>query len=199
MTTNDVKLSVVKAPELDPFDPAALRIDQSFLDAPGAKKLLRTVPVGKPKRQDFVRVHPSSEYCLSPMAIIKLEEDREYYLVTPDIAADLPGEIALVTLYTAINRQGIVRLWPVKLPAPDGKVMDWHRTEGEAAELAKTRWVRIVANMQLGSNDIFEANGSLTDPVWPNHTFRELLQVAFSTRMVNSHDHPVIGRLMGEV
>jgi hypothetical protein len=199
MTTNDAILSVVKTSAPDPFDPAALRIDQSFLDAPGAKKLLRTVPVGKPKRQDFIRVHPSPEYCLSPMAVIKLEEDRETYLVTPAVAADLPGEIALVTLFTCINRQGIIRLWPVKLPSPDGKQMDWHRTEAEAAELAKDRWVRIVANMQLGSNDIYEASGDLSDPVWPNHSFKELLQVAFTNRMVNSHDHPVIARLMGEL
>ena len=44
----------------NPFDPAALRLDQSFADTVGVKKHLVTVPVRKPNRQDFVRVHSRS-------------------------------------------------------------------------------------------------------------------------------------------
>jgi hypothetical protein len=43
----------------DPFDPAALRLDQSFTEGPAVKKLLTTIPVRKPGAQDFVRVHES--------------------------------------------------------------------------------------------------------------------------------------------
>ena len=32
----------------DPFDPAALRLDQSFSEGPAVKKLLTTIPVRKP-------------------------------------------------------------------------------------------------------------------------------------------------------
>jgi predicted DNA-binding transcriptional regulator AlpA len=39
----------------NPFDPAALRLDQSYADTVAVKKLLTTVPVRKPNRQDFVR------------------------------------------------------------------------------------------------------------------------------------------------
>ena len=42
-------------PAPNPFDPAALRLDQSYADTVGVKKLLTTVPVRKPNRQDFVR------------------------------------------------------------------------------------------------------------------------------------------------
>jgi hypothetical protein len=46
-------------PTPSPFDNlAALRLDQSYADTVGVKKLLTTVPVRKPNRQDFVRVHP---------------------------------------------------------------------------------------------------------------------------------------------
>ena len=75
----------------NPFDPAALRLDQSFADTVGVKKHLMTVPVRKPNRQDFVRVHPDPEYRLTPAAIIEVKEDREVYLVTPNMAQDLPG------------------------------------------------------------------------------------------------------------
>ena len=66
--------------------------------------------------------------------MIVLREDRdETYLLLPDIARELPGEFLPVVLYTAINRQGVIRLWPVRLPAPDGRVNEWHRSAAEAA------------------------------------------------------------------
>ena len=64
------------------------------------KKLLTTVPVRKPNRQDFVRVHPDPAFRLTPAAIIEVKEDREVYLVTPDMAQLLPGEFSVATLYT---------------------------------------------------------------------------------------------------
>ena len=93
------------------------------------------MPVRKPSRQDFVRVHPDPAYRLSPAAIIELKEDREVYLVTPLWRMELPGEFATATLFTTINRQGVLHLWPVKLPGPDGKYNAWHRSAAEAAEL----------------------------------------------------------------
>jgi hypothetical protein len=54
-------------------DLTALKLDQSFADTVGVKKILTTVPVNKPNRQDFVRVHPALEYRLSPTAIIELK------------------------------------------------------------------------------------------------------------------------------
>ena len=58
---------------LNPFDPASLRLDQTFTDGTAVKKLLTTIPVRKPNRQDFVRVHPDADYRLSPAAIIELK------------------------------------------------------------------------------------------------------------------------------
>ena len=43
---------------LDPFDPANLRLSQSFTETVGVKKLLTTVPVRKPSPQDFVQGSP---------------------------------------------------------------------------------------------------------------------------------------------
>src|SRR5690348_3380385 len=102
----------------DPFaDLASLRLSQDF-DAAAAKKLLTTVPVRKPNRQDFVRVHPDPAFRLTPAAIIELKEDREVYLLTPGMVQELPGEYSAAALYTTINRQGVLHLWPVKLPGP---------------------------------------------------------------------------------
>src|SRR5690349_10813826 len=104
-------------PNAKPFDDLmSLRLDQSYADTVGVKKLLTTVPVRKPHRQEFVRVHPDSAYRLTPAAIIEVREDRETYLVTPEMAPGLLGEFATATLFLTVNRQGQVQLWPVKLP-----------------------------------------------------------------------------------
>jgi hypothetical protein len=181
----------------NPFDPASLRLDQSFADTVGVKKLLTTVPVRKPNKQEFVRVHRDPSYRLTPAAIIELREDSEVYLVRPDMAQELPGEYSLATLYTATSRQGTLFLWPVKLPGPDGKLMDWHRSAGEAAELAKQKWLRVRANKSLGAYEISEAFGKLPEPTWPELPFEEILEIAFRDRLVDRPDHPLIKRLRG--
>jgi hypothetical protein len=180
----------------DPFDLTKLRLDQSFTESSGVKKLLTTVPVRKPNPQDFVRVHPDPAY-RAALAVIELKEDREIYLLTPAIARELPGEFSMVMLYTAINRQGVLFLWPVRLPTPDGRVMEWHRSAMDAADMAMRRWVRIKANMSLGAYEIVEA-ATKAEPEFPAVSFQELLRIAFRDRLVGCLDHAIIKRLRGE-
>jgi hypothetical protein len=184
----------------NPFgDLSALRLDQSYADTVGVKKLLTTVPVRKPNRQDFVRVHPDPGYRLTPAAIIEVKEDREVYLVMPSMAQALTGEFATVTLLTTINRQGTLHLWPGKLPDPQGRQNEWHRSAAEGAERAMKKWVRVTASMSLGAYEIFEAGGDLPDPVWPDFSFQEILKIAFRERLVDRPDHPLVQRLQGIV
>ena len=190
-------MSDLKVVAPDPFDPEALRLDQSFVESSGVKKLLTTVPVRKPNNQDFVRVHEGEAYRLTS-AIIELKDDREVYLVLPLVAHQLPGEVSPVTLYTGINRQGVVFLWPVKLPSSDGRQNEWHRSAREAAERAMIRWLRIKADMALGAYAMYEASSTIPEPIWPDYTFKQLLQIGFRDRLVDSVDHPVIKRLRGE-
>ena len=182
----------------DPFDPAALRLDQDFAATVGVKKLLTRVPVRKPSRQEFVRVHSDPDRRLTT-TILELKEDREIYLVAPDLRAELFGEIAPVTLYQTINRQGIISLWPCRLPGPDGKTNPWHQSALEAAEHATQRWTRVAANMGLGAYEIFEAVGDLPEPEWPDLGFSDLLKITFKDAYIDRLDHPVVQRLRGAV
>jgi len=174
-----------------------LRLSQEFLETAGAKKLLTTVPVRKPRKQDFIRVHAEAGF-RGAFAIIELVDDRESYLVTPDIAAASPTEVVMTTIYAAINRQRVVFLWPVRLPLSDGRVLEWHRSAQEAAERAMTHWVRVTANMALGAYEITEAPGKVPDPEWPDYSFDDLLRIGFRDRIINNHNHPVLKRLRGE-
>jgi hypothetical protein len=180
----------------DPFDLANLRLSQSFVETAGVKKLLKTVPVHKPNPQDFVRVHPSPEY-RDNFPIIELKDEREEYVITTQLVPELVGEFVTKTLFTAINRQSVVFLWPVRLPTSDGKQMEWWRSMREAAELAMQQWLRIKANMSLGAYEMFVAESAMSAPVWPEATYQDLIRLAFRDRLITSVDHPVIKRLRG--
>jgi hypothetical protein len=182
----------------DEWNVDALRLDQSFLEGTaGVKKLLTTVPVRKPNPHDFNRVHPDPAYRAN-LAVIKLRDERdETYLLTPSIARALPGEFGMATVFTAINRQGVLFLWPVMLPQPDGRPNEWNRSAAEAAEMAMTKWIRVKANMSLGAYEIYEAQSLIADPKWPDQPFQELLRIGFRDRLVNNLDHPLVKRLHG--
>jgi hypothetical protein len=183
---------------LDPFHPDNLRLPQSFAEAAGVKKLLTTIPVRKPSRQDFVRVNPDPDYRLSPAGLIEMKEDGEVYLVAPSLLPDLPGEFVGASLYLGINRQNVLFVWPVRLPGVDGRILEWHRSAAEAAEHAMTKWVRVAANKALGAYELFEASGNIPDPVWPSQPFNELLKIAFKNYLISDLDHAVLRRLRGE-
>src|SRR5262249_15999963 len=118
--------------QFDPFDPASLRLDQTFTDGTAVRKLLTKVPARKPARQDFAKVVPAPDYGLWPIGLIEMKDEREHYLVTPAIAPDLVGEMAVFSIFTAINRQAVVHLWPVRIAGADGKLMTWHRSAADA-------------------------------------------------------------------
>ena len=182
----------------NPFDPSRLRLSQNFAESVGVKKALLTVPVRKPGRQDFVRVHPDESFRLET-AVLELKEDRETYLVDPNIWHELPGEIVPKVLCTTINRQGVLTLWPIRLPGEDGRHDEWNRSALEAAEMAQKRWIRVAANMGLGAYEVYEAVGNIPEPEWPEIDFQEILRIGFRDRFITSLDHPVVLRLRGEV
>jgi hypothetical protein len=115
--------------------------------------------------------------------------------VRPEIAPELVGETVSKTIFTGITSLGVVFLWPVGLPSPDGKSNEWWRSAREAAELAVARWIRMKPDMSLGAYQLYEAEGRIPDPEWPDLPFQELLRIGFKDRMVDRVDHPVILRL----
>ena len=135
---------------VDPFDLSRLRLSQDFASKLAVKKELVAVPVSKRHRQEWFRVHsdPAMRFTTS---LLEWKEDGQYYLVDPIVAAELSGEVFLAELFVTINKNGDLNLWPVRLPGDDGKWHEAHRTSFEAAQLANTKWVRMVWNKPLGT------------------------------------------------
>jgi hypothetical protein len=181
----------------DPFaDLASLRLSQDFAAELGVERPLLRVPVRRPNRQDFIRTHFDPQFRLDT-AVLEMEADNETFLVHPACRAELFAELVPVRLYTVISRAGTVFLWPVRLPQPDGRSNAWWDSAHEAAAMAQTRWLRIIADRDLGAYQILRAAATLDDPVWPDVSFAELVRLAFRDRLINSPDHPALRKLQG--
>ena len=200
-TPTEATLAVAApAPAPDPFDPASLRISPDFATNAGVRRHLLNIPIRKPTKESFVRTHPDPAYSLETLILELKDSDREMYLVAPHLRADLASEptVGPRRLITSVDRQGNAFLWPIRVPAPDGRVDTWNQSALEAAAMARESWVRVTANMTLGAYDVATSTGIVVEPEFPALRFAEILRLAFKDRRIDSLDHPVLRRLRGE-
>ena len=184
----------------DPYDPQSLCINaMTDIDV---EAVLTAVPVRKPKRTEFFRVHPGDDYTVPSMYLMERDtgSDTESYLVTPEVQHLVTTELRQVRLFTVINKRGTVFLWPVKLPSDDNdRIRRIADTALQCAEQAKTLWVKMHWERDLGGYAMQRAKGDLGEPQWPDKPLRDLLELAFRYNLVDRPDHPVIRELVGEI
>lgn len=189
-------------PSVDPFDPAQLRVGALAADIE-VEKVLTAVPVRKPARTEFFRVHPDPDYTVDVLLLERTSNsgmDRDSYLVTPEVQHLVSSELRTARLFTAIDKYGNVFLWSVKLPSTDNDRI--HRiadTALQCADQARTLWVKMAWNGRLGGYEMSRAKGDLGDPQWPGRSFRDLIEIAFRNFLVDRPDHEVIRELAGEL
>jgi hypothetical protein len=173
----------------------AIRIDPASSADPSVVRITPHIPIRKPSKESFIRVHP--EYSLDT-TVLELKEDQSIQLVNPALRPALAAESCVVVrrLVLGITRQGTPFIWPLRLPA-EGKRDLWAMSALDAAEAAKSQWVRVRANLSLGG---FEYDVARLDwePVWPAEPFNELLRKAFKGAHIESLDHPTLKMLRGE-
>jgi hypothetical protein len=143
-------------------------------------------------------VRNDTAYHLQTAALVYKEDREELFLVDPSLWSELAGEIRPIALFTTINRQGILTLWPVKLPGADGRIDSWNASAMDAASRARKQWVRVAANMSLGGYELYEATGELSPPKWPDLSMREILSIAFKDNFIRDINHIVLKKLRGE-
>ena len=176
-----------------------LRLGQNFADLVGVKKELLVVPVRKPDRQWFIRVHPEPEWSFTTATLtVKQERGSETYIVDRSLWEFLPGELRPTLLVVGISRQNAVFVWPLRLPGADRRSDAWAQSALAAADTAKTRWVRVAANMETGMYDAISGSAE-PEPEWPTVGFQRVIELAFRERFIRSAEHPEVRKLRGEI
>jgi hypothetical protein len=179
--------------------------DMSFANIGDTKEIQIKIPLSKPSKERFCRVHPAEEYSINlPLVEIKEDPDlRGLYMVCLDAGQDLrdfllaqPGIVKNKRLVFATYSNDKHFIWPLNLS--DGHVENnWNITAMEGAMLAKKEWVRMLADLSSGLYRIHKPTGSLHDPEWPEEPFTHWLDLAFKGRIIRDLNHPVIRFLMG--
>ena len=180
----------------DPFDFDQFRLPQNFAGMMSVMKEILTIPVGRPDKQDFVRVCPKPFY---EGYLLELRSGKEIYLVSPNLHGSLERELVAKKLYKEITRQGDLFLWPVRLPDINGKLDTWNTSAHQAAAIAQNTWVRVVSNQAISSYHTLEPMMHFPDPQWPNITDEKVMSIAFKDRLIKTLDHPAVKKLRGEL
>jgi len=183
----------------DPFDLSNIAVAGVTSEDLGVEKPILMIPVDKPSKQDFFRTHPDPNFHLEAR-VLKLEAERETYLLTRAIWPVIPGETKLVRLVPFLTRTGSLGLWPVSLPDDllGKRDTNWGVTSRMAAEIAQTKWVRMQSNMATSRYDVVTSS-KIPDPVWPNITLTGILKIAFAGGLlIDSLEHPVVRQLQGD-
>jgi hypothetical protein len=189
------------SPAPDPFDLKALR-EQPRDDDIQVRKILLSIPVRKPGKHEFFRVHPDQGYMIdAPIYEHENGLNRDLYWIHPDLLPELRPELRWVRLFYCKSRRGVDFLWPAKLPVADGSGSGraWAESALEIADAAMKSWVRMGGNTDSGRYELYEAQGDLGEPEWLGKSFRELIELAFKGRVIDHADHPVLQDLYGRI
>jgi hypothetical protein len=160
------------------------------------ERILSRIPVGRPSKESFFRIHP--DYALDAL-VLEVREEGEVLLVDPALYGALADEkcVSKRILRLGITRQRNLFVYPVR-PPQEGRRDDWAITAIDAVNRAEREWIRMQADMNRGGYKLSRA--LVTDePVWPDLEFGELLRIAFNNAVVDTLDHPTLKRLRGEV
>ncbi len=179
-------------------DLGSLRLSQDFGKDLGVKRVLTTVPVRKPGKEHWFQVHPDEAFRLDTF-VIELKEENETYLVSNSLWEELAAEPTFSprALFTCMNRQNVLFIWPVRLPNSSGKVDSWSESALTHAAAGQGSWIRVCSNMSLGAYERFESEANWPAPAWPELSFEKILEIAFKGHYITSTDHPVLQSLRG--
>ena len=202
-STTIVNLDDMAIPKPPTFD-----LDQFASDGPtmGVKRLPMALPVRKfSDLKDFGRLHPDDEaYWSKPLALVGIPVKGQRHKVPHLIRTDLAEKHLPAPL---INRRRLAlgtdpegKLFLCEVPC-DNLDNAWNKSNLDACEYAKTRWVRADSKNDVGLEG-YEISFPLStkafrEPEWPAQPLSELIGIAFKERVIMSDDHPALLRLIG--
>ena len=161
-----------------------------------SEKLLTSLPVRKPKRDEWVRIHMT---IAARAYIYEAKGDNSWYIVLPGVVEPMIDVVRFVQLCLAVNYDGSAFVWPVPVPT-ERKPPRAHITAFAAAEKAAREWIRI----SWGKYDynVYRRSSAKIEPAWPTEVTNASEMLRFAAKaggieIIDSLDHPVVRALQG--
>lgn len=176
---------------------SSLRLPDTYSSTGGITQPLKPT-YGKLNKHRFCRVHPGIEYKLRCL-LVDDKENGETYLAASNMASHLGSLATAKTIRLAVDNSGIPKLIGEPDIDPSGRRNLWQSSYKDAIDQAENNWVRVEANMKAGQYEITKSSNDLGDPKWPNQSMEELINDAFSGRIIDSPDHPYIRQIQGRI
>lgn len=170
-----------------------LKLPNNYDSLLHTKRILTNVPLRKPFKHEWIRTHPTWE---QPAPVLKLSGDRrdELWLLKNELVPGVPADLIVAMHFVpTINRQGTIAMWPLRIPATDGRADAWAQTALNIAREAREQWIQLHSDTAIGAYVYLTLDEVVEDPDWsvvPSWTeFREL---AFRSKFITDFDHPVL-------
>jgi hypothetical protein len=181
-----------KPPEITKEGIRSLVLSQNYEDQIEAEDLLLNVAVRRPKKLEWIRVHP--DHRMGPVALLEDDEEKLYAL-KKHVHSAVHEEAKVVTLRQCITSTKVSFIWHVPCVQRDGS--DWPAWQGQraAVEIAEGSWIRLIWQNEGKSYKVRQGKADFGEPAWPSQSFDALVDIAFKGRIVDSLDHPVVQRL----
>jgi hypothetical protein len=195
------------SPPVEPTDTAekkkrripveSLRVGQDYAEATGISEVLTNIRICKPDKAWWIRVHPDEANYMLQTIVIELKDRGETYLVNPSLRKQLSKEPTLQVrrLYLAINRQGELFIWSVRVPKPNRPADRYLRPIQEAVQLGKNIWIRVYWDDDSKTHVVLKSDLE-EEPLWPDKPFADLVELAFGDFYIDSMDHPIVKELL---
>ena len=175
-----------------------LRLPDNYSKSIGGIKIPTKPSFGKLNQHRYSRVHPNSEYQF-PVLLVEDKDVKETYIATRSMSSYLGKSATPKILRLAVDNAGVPRIIAQPIANTDSQSNLWAASMNDAIKRAENTWIRIESNMDSKQYTIYEANGDLGDPDWPEQTMAELIDEIFENKIISSPDHPYIKQLQGRV
>ena len=176
---------------------SSLRLPDTYSMTGGTTIPLK-VTYGKLNKHRFSRVHPGNDYkfrCL----VVDDKDGGDTYLAAPNMVSLLGNLATPKTIRLTVDNAGTPKL----IGEPDIDINArknlWQTSLKDAIKRAESNWVRVQSNMNAGQYEIVESANDLGEPKWPKLTMEELVNDAFSGRIIDSPNHPYIRQIEGRI
>ncbi len=144
------------------------------------------VPVCLP-RAPF-RIHPDTERMVKVLIYNhKTEEENKWYLVNPQAVRKFQiNGLWQAELYEGIDEDGRIFILPSTLS--DQGYESYQETMETAILAARKQWSILKTFKEDRIHTVRPAKRKIAAPVWPDHDFCDVIELAFNDRVINTYE-----------